>query len=109
MIKVIITGSNGFIGQELLHQAIRSVDIEPIAFSKGEDRFAKEGDYQYECVNVTEPAELERQIRIHQPQCLIHTVAWANVEECEADPSQCYHINTEPVRTLTLLAEKYNF
>src|SRR5690606_1580737 len=39
----------------------------------------------------------------------IHTVAWANVEECAADPAQCYHINTEPVKTLTLFAEKYNF
>ena len=109
MIKVIITGSNGFIGQELLHQAIQAVDIEPIAFSRGENRFVKKDAYQYESVDVTEPAELERQIQIHQPQCLIHTVAWANVEECEADPAQCYHINTEPVKTLTLLAEKYNF
>lgn len=109
MIKVIITGSNGFIGQELLHQTIRAVDIEPIALSRGEDRFAKKSGYQYECVDIIDAVELERQIQIHQPQCLIHTVAWANVEECESDPAQCYHINTEPLKTLAHLAEKYNF
>lgn len=109
MIKVLITGSNGFVGQELLHQTIRAVDIEPIALSRGEDRFAEEGGYQYENVDICDAVELEQQIQTHQPQCLIHTVAWANVEQCESDPAQCYSVNTQPLIELIRLAEKYNF
>src|SRR5690606_17352093 len=65
-------------------------------------------DYQYESVDVTVLAELERQIQIHQPHSLLHTVAWANVEEHAADHAQVCHINTEHDKTLTLIAEKYN-
>ena len=109
MIKIIITGSNGFIGQELLHRAVRAVDIMPVALSKGENRFSEHSEYQYVSVDILDADELERQIQIHQPQCLIHTVAMANVEACESDPEKCYRVNTEPLETLTRLAEEYNF
>jgi dTDP-4-dehydrorhamnose reductase len=108
MIKIFITGSNGFIGQELLSQAVSAEDLEPIALSRGEDRFPKEGGYEFESVDITDAGEVERLVRKHRPRCLIHTVAWANVEQCESDPQTCYSINTKPLEQLAFISEKYD-
>src|SRR5690606_2078268 len=97
MIKIFITGSNGFIGQELLHQAIHAVDLAPVALSKGGNRFPENEGYQYEDVDICDGDALERLVKTYRPQCLIHTVALANVEQCEVEPIQCYSVNTKPL------------
>lgn len=107
--KILITGSNGFIGQEILHQALTVSDVDVIALSRGENRFHREEGYTYISADVCDEVEINTIIDKFRPDCVIHTVAMANVNECEKDPASCRLVNVESPRYLVTAAEKYNF
>ena len=107
--KILITGSNGFIGQEIMHQALAVSDIELIALSRGENRFRQKDGYTYISADVCNEAEVNNIIEQFRPDCVIHTVAMANVDDCEKDPASCRLVNVESVKYLIDAAEKYNF
>jgi len=107
--KILVTGSNGFIGQEILHQALAASDIELVALSRGENRFHKREGYTYLSADVCDEEEIARLIDEFRPDAVIHTVAMANVDECEKDPASCRLVNVESVKYLKKAAEKYNF
>lgn len=114
MKKILVTGSNGFIGQEILYQALVAGKIELFALSRGENRFSTQdfsvpGAYTFISVDVCDDVQMERAIKEYQPDCVIHTVAMANVDDCEKDPDLCEKINVQSVRQLVSLAEKHHF
>src|SRR5690606_27828895 len=82
---------------------------EVLALSRGENRFSQDGKYTYISADVCDVAELERVLESFQPDCVIHTVAMANVDVCEEDTESCNRVNVESVKTLCALAEKLNF
>jgi len=109
MKKILITGSNGFIGQEIMHQALVNSEAEIVALSRGDDRFSHKGSYRYVSADVCDAEQMEKIIKEFRPDCVIHTVAMANVDVCEKEPELCETINVQSVKTLVELAEKYNF
>jgi len=109
MKKILITGSNGFIGQEIVHQALVNSKIEVIALSRGDNRFSHKDGYRYLSANVCNAEQMEAIVNEFRPNSVIHTVAMANVDVCEKEPDLCKMINVQSVKTLVALAEKYNF
>ena len=45
--KILITGSNGLLGQKILHKLRDDSFVELIATSKGENRVSNKGGYTY--------------------------------------------------------------
>src|SRR5690606_475904 len=109
MKRILITGSNGFIGQELLHQALANPDIELLALSRGDNRFYTNKGYTYIAADVCRKSEMTKVINEFRPDIVIHTVALANVDICEREPDNCKKNNVLPVEILVSLAERYNF
>ena len=52
--KVLVTGSNGLLGQKIVYNLIQREDIELIASSRGPNRLVKKSGYQYFELDLTE-------------------------------------------------------
>lgn len=107
--KILVTGSNGLLGQKLTDLLRYHSDYELIATSKGSNRYPHTDGYTYEEVDVTNYSELERLISKHHPYAVIHTAAMTNVDQCETDKEACQKLNVDAVEYLIKLAEIYPF
>jgi dTDP-4-dehydrorhamnose reductase len=106
--KVLITGSNGFIGQKMMTEVLADKNFDLIALSRGSNRYSNPEGYLYIDGDVCNPEQMAEVISQHRPHFIIHTVAMANVEACEANIEACEQVNVEAVKTLVSLAEKYD-
>ena len=70
--KILVTGSNGLLGQKLTDMLRYHSDYELIASSKGENRYPETEGYTYEQLDVTDYTDIERLIVKYQPYAVIH-------------------------------------
>lgn len=106
--KVLITGSNGFIGQKMITAILASKNFDLVALSRGSNRYSNPEGYIYIDGDVCNPEQMAEVMLQHRPHFIVHTVAMANVEACEQNVEACKQVNVEAVKTLVSLAEKYD-
>lgn len=107
--KILVTGSNGLLGQKLTDMLRYHSDYELIASSKGENRYPKTEGYTYEQLDVTDYIDIERLIVKYQPYAVIHTAAMTNVDQCESEKEACQKLNVDSVAHLIKLANQHPF
>lgn len=98
--KVLITGSNGLLGQKLVLQCLDN-SIEFLATSKGENRNSFCPGEKYVSMDITSSDEIEEVIKNYLPTHIIHTAAMTNVDACECDPELCQKVNFDAVKILS--------
>ena len=98
--KILITGSNGLLGQKLLHKLRDDSSIELIATSKGENRVSKKGGYSYFNLDITNSTAVAQLIASEKPHVVINTAAMTNVDLCEDERNACDALNVDSVRCL---------
>jgi|SRR5690606_19539006 len=97
---ILVTGSNGFLGQKLLEKLVHDGSYHIVATSKSENRnFIREG-YTYISCDFTDPEALQSLLDEVQPDSIIHTAAISSVEACENNPELCQRVNIEVVEQL---------
>jgi len=106
--KILVTGSNGLLGQKLVYALKERKGISLIACARGENRIVSQSGYIYETVDFNDAHRVDEIINKHQPDCIIHTAAMTNVDTCELDPAACRVNNVEAVHSLLQAAKKYN-
>ncbi|MFN5705684.1 MAG: SDR family oxidoreductase [bacterium] len=106
--KILLTGSNGLLGQKIIDLLRYHTEYELIASSKGENRYPKEGGYIYENLDITNPLETERIIAKYEPSAVINTAAMTNVDQCESDKENCDLLNIKAVEYLIKACTKHN-
>ena len=106
--KILITGSNGLLGQKIVYALKIFPDVEIIATSKGENRLKSKDGYIYEPLDISSEIEVILIVSKHQPDCIINTAAMTNVDACESDKEGCKKLNVDAVRNLVTAAEKFN-
>jgi len=99
--KVLITGSNGLLGQKLLHKLRVDNSIELIATSIGENRVTEKEGYKYISLDITNKQELEKVIYSEKPNIIINTAAMTNVDACEDKKQECDNLNVDAVKYLS--------
>ena len=104
--KILITGSNGLLGQKLLHKLRVDTTIELIATSKGENRVTEKGGYTYFDLDITNNHAVAKLIESENPQVVINTAAMTNVDLCEDEKQACDALNIDAVRYLADACEK---
>jgi dTDP-4-dehydrorhamnose reductase len=105
--KILITGSNGLLGQKLVALLLNNPEVELLATSRGENKLAAiYPALPFALLDVTNPTDVEQVITMHQPTHIIHTAAMTNVDECEINHEACWQLNVEAVKYLTSIAEK---
>ena len=98
MKKILITGSNGLLGQKLVYALIKRMDIQVIATSVGPNRLIKQEGYIYEPLDITNKSEVEAVIKKYQPDVIINTAAMTNVDACETKREECWTLNVTSVQ-----------
>ncbi len=106
--KILLTGSNGLLGQKIIDLLRYHTEYELIASSKGENRYPKEGGYIYENLDITNPLEVERIIAKYEPYAVINTAAMTNVDQCESDKENCDLLNIKAVEYLIKACTKHS-
>lgn len=99
--KILITGSNGLLGQKLCDRFSSQTQHQWLATSRGANRYPSEKSIPYESLDVTNRAEVLNVIQAFQPDCVIHTAAMTNVDACETQMQECDAMNVFAVEYLT--------
>src|SRR6218665_3452827 len=107
MKKILITGSNGLLGQKLVYALLNRKDVQIIVTSVGENRLLKKEGYVYESLDITSKAEVESVFKKHRPNVVINTAAMTNVDACETKREECWALNVTAVQNLVdVIAEQ---
>jgi len=97
MKKVLVTGSNGLLGQKLTDLYRLEDNVALIATGRGENRHLEKTGYHYVTMDITNREEVLSVISTHQPDTIIHGAAMTNVDACELDPEACQRLNVDAV------------
>ena len=106
--KVLVTGSNGLLGQKLIKLLGNKPDITLLATSKGANRVSNQEGYQYQSLDITNPQEINTVFETFKPNVVINTAAMTNVDVCEDDKELCWDLNVNAVKYMITAAEKQN-
>jgi dTDP-4-dehydrorhamnose reductase len=103
--RILITGSNGLLGQKLVAALRNDPAVKLIATSRGEDRTPDPVGYLYMSLDCTDEAAVHRAFDEAHPDVVIHTAAMTNVDACELDPVNCRLQNVTAVEHLATAAQ----
>jgi len=106
--RVLITGSNGLLGQKLVNLLRKRESIQLIATSRGPNRNPYKNGCEYHAFDVSNPESVAEYMYRLRPTDVIHTAAMTHVDDCEKDPSACQLQNVDAVRLLVQACEEYN-
>ena len=98
--RILLTGSNGLLGQKLVQLLSNDVDIELIATSRGLNRLSNTTNYIYQSMDITDKADVKNVFETHKPQVVIHTAAMTNVDQCETEKENCWQQNVNALEYL---------
>lgn len=108
MIKVVITGSNGLLGQTLLNLLLLEKEkYQVFGFSRGINRSGRE-DFTYTSIDITREVELKKKLTKIQPNFIINTAAMTQVDDCENNKAGCDLLNVTVVKWLLETSKALN-
>ena len=108
MIKVVITGSNGLLGQSLLNLLLNEKEnYQVFGFSRGNNRSGRT-DFKYISIDITQEKELKTELLKIRPDFIINTAAMTQVDDCETNKKECDILNVDVVKWLKEVAEEIN-
>ena len=107
--KVLLTGSNGLLGQKLVALLHQAPGVELVATARGANRLAAYYPaLRFLALDVTDPAQVQRVLAQEQPSHLIHTAALTQVDDCELNQAACWTQNVTAVEHLAAACAQLN-
>jgi len=106
--KILITGSNGLLGQKLVHLLKGRSDCQLLATSQGENRVSDKSGYEYSEMDICNLDQVMKTIEDFNPDCVINTAAMTQVDLCEDLKQKCRLINVGAVGFLIAACKKVN-
>lgn len=106
--RILITGSNGLLGQKLVYRLRQERGLNLLATSKGENRLNERSGYRYSPCDITSEGQVKQVVEEFSPDCIINCAAMTNVDACELDPETCQIMNVDAVRFLLDAAKGSN-
>lgn len=94
--KVLITGSNGLLGQKIVKRFLAE-GVEFLATSRGENRNPNCPEAHFRSMDITDVVDSKSVIDDYQPTAIINTAAMTNVDQCESEEENCRLINVKAV------------
>lgn len=98
--KILVTGSNGLLGQKLTDLLIQHNNITLIATARGADRYPQQSGYTYVSLDITNEVHVHEVLTQYKPDVVINTAAMTNVDACESDKAGCDQLNVNAVKYL---------
>lgn len=94
---ILITGSNGLLGQKLIYRLLKEHDVKIIATSKGPNRLTMQEGYVYQSLDITDAQDVSAAISKYAPDVVINTAAMTDVDGCEKQAEECHKLNITAV------------
>ena len=108
MKKILVTGSNGLLGQKLVYKLKERTDVELIATARGENRLLDRSGYAFHSMDIEDKENVNAVIDKVKPDHIIHTAAMTQVDDCELDHAACDRANVDAVKYIVEAAERNN-
>ena len=108
MKTILVTGSNGLLGQKLTEKVLAEGRVKLIATSKGANRYPNVFGYEYAEMDILDNERIKQVIAKYKPDALIHTAAMTNVDTGEANKKLCHQLNVDATQNLISLCEENN-
>src|ERR1051326_1173761 len=118
--KILVTGSNGLLGQKIIYgllgdplcripddirKKIKS-EVQIVACARGENRLKRKDGYIYEQLDITDKSEVENVFSKHKPEVVINTAGMTNVDACETKREDAMLANATAVQYMIDALEK---
>jgi dTDP-4-dehydrorhamnose reductase len=108
MKTVLITGSNGLLGQKLVELLVQQPTIKVIATARGENRLPFTEGYDYHSMDITNREEVTSVVEKTLPDAIIHGAAMTNVDQCESEKEACWSQNVTAVQYIVDVCRKHD-
>ena len=105
--KILLTGSNGLLGQKLVELVSHYSDYELIATSRGENRLSNKLGYTYHTLDITDKDDVEMVMDKFKPEFVINSAAMTNVDQCETQKDECWQLNVRAVEYIAEACQKH--
>lgn len=107
MVRILVTGSNGLVGNRLVELLRLRADVDLIATSVGPDRRIDREGYTYVPMDVTREQSIQEVCGLYRPDAIIHTAALTQVDRAEQLPAPCRLLNVGSVAYLIAACARY--
>ncbi len=98
--KILITGSNGLLGQKLVIALHNDPAVELIATARGANRLKAVSGFTYAPLDITDGKAIFQVLQAYRPDVVIHTAAMTQVDDCEDQQELCWEMNVTAVAHL---------
>ncbi|GAB3576981.1 dTDP-4-dehydrorhamnose reductase [Spirosoma luteolum] len=98
--RILLTGSNGLLGQKLVGLLTQQPHVELIATARGDNRLPASADYTYRSMDITNREQVLDVIGDVRPDVVIHTAAMTDVDKCELQKDDCWAQNVVATESL---------
>jgi len=104
--RVLITGANGMLGQELVRQMSRMPTYDILATSRQNAPLFEGGSCGYLPMDISDSKMVSAAFQDFSPDTVINCAAMTQVDACETERDLCWQINAEAVENLGRLCQK---
>ncbi len=108
MKTILVTGSNGLLGQKIIYSLRNRENINCVSTSKGENRMKAKDGYTYESLDISSSDAVQNIFNKYQPDVVINTAAMTNVDACESKREEAWLLNVQSVQTIIDATNKIN-
>ena len=105
MIKILITGANGLLGQKLTKLLDLNTEVQAIATARKPIGYALTKS-EFRMLDIMDQSETYKVITEYKPDVVINTAAMTNVDQCETEQEACWKANVTGVENLVAACEK---
>ncbi len=106
---ILVTGSNGLLGQKLTDLYLQNNNINLVATGKGLNRYPSKEGYVYQEMDITNSHNVKEVLEMYKPSVVIHTAAMTQVDDCEFKKEECVSLNIDSVKNLSELSSEMGF
>ncbi|MDQ7039856.1 MAG: dTDP-4-dehydrorhamnose reductase [Rhodothermus sp.] len=105
--RILITGANGLLGQELVAQLSRHAEYDVLATARDPEPRFQGGSCGYVPLDITDAQAVRRLFQDFTPTVVINCAAMTQVDQCEIEKEACWRVNVEAVETLARLCRQF--
>jgi dTDP-4-dehydrorhamnose reductase len=105
--KILVTGSNGLLGQKLTELIIKDKTVQLIA-TASRPSILQLTNAEFYLLDITNENEVDTIITQVRPDVIINTAAMTQVDQCESQREACWKANVSAVENLIKASRKIN-
>jgi dTDP-4-dehydrorhamnose reductase len=105
MLKILLTGANGLVGQTLVHRIQRLPGFELLATSASACQVKGMDPDRFVRMDITSTDQVSTVFNGFKPDVVIHCAALTQVDPCELNPEWCDKVNIDGTRIVARAAE----